>query len=150
MIPDALYCHRRGGTDSEAIFLIALGRVERDGPIAAFEHTLATVRDEMDVAGIDEPLRFSAALTDGQRLQVFRWSSDPLAPSVYYRQSTGALVVVSEPLDDDASGCWRSLPANHVLEAPCAGRDRAISVTTFGLGSAEALADTDERVCAAV
>src|SRR5688572_19357110 len=47
MIPDALYCHRRGGTDSEAIFLIALGRVERDGPIAAFEHTLATIRDEM-------------------------------------------------------------------------------------------------------
>ena len=88
MIPDALYSHRRGGTDSEAIFLIALGRVERDGPVAAVEQTLATIRDEMDVAGIDEALRFSAALTDGQQLQVFRWSSDPLAPSVYYRQSS--------------------------------------------------------------
>lgn len=150
MIPDALYSHRRGGTDSEAIFLIALGRVERDGPIAAFEQTLATIRDEMDVAGIDEALRFSAALTDGQQLQVFRWSSDPLAPSVYYRQSTGALVVVSEPLDDDASGCWRSLPANHVLEAPCAGNDGPVAVTKFGVDAADALADSDERVCAAV
>jgi predicted glutamine amidotransferase len=132
MIPDRLYPFRRGGTDSEAIFLIALGSIERDGPVAAMARTLAMIQGEMRAAGIAEALRFSAALSDGRRLQVFRWSSDPLAPSVYYRQTGDALIVVSEPIDDDASGCWRSLPANHVLDAPCAGNPGGPIVREFG------------------
>lgn len=119
MIPDAFYAQRQGGTDSEAIFLIALGRIEADGPIAAIQQTLATIHHEMLEAGIDEALRFSAALTDGERLFIFRWSSDEQAPSVYYRHRRNALIVVSEPIDDGSCGAWQAVPAGHVLEIVC-------------------------------
>ena len=90
-----------------------------DGPIVAIERTLARIHAEMVAAGIDEPLRFSAALSDGQRLHVFRWSSDEQAPSVYFRQRQQALVVVSEPIDDDSCDAWQAVPPGHVLEARC-------------------------------
>lgn len=119
MIPDRYYGQRLGGTDSEAIFLIALGRIESVGPIAAFEQTLEMVHQEMVACGTTEALRFSAALTDGSRLHVFRWSSDEQAPSVYYRHRRDALVVVSEPIDDGSCGAWHAVPAGHVLEVVC-------------------------------
>jgi len=118
MIPDRLYAHRRGGTDSEAIFLIALGEVENEGPVAAMRSTLARIHDEMRAAAIEEPFRFAAAMSDGRQLTVFRWSSDESAPSVYYRKSSRSLVVVSEPIDDHADG-WQALPANHLLSIAC-------------------------------
>jgi len=118
MIPDRLYAHRRGGTDSEAIFLIALGEVDNEGPVAAVRNTLARIRDEMRCAAIDEPFRFAAAMSDGRHLTVFRWSSDELAPSVYYRKTSLSLVVVSEPIDDHADG-WQALAANHLLTIAC-------------------------------
>lgn len=129
MIPDNLYSQRRGATDSEAIFLIALGRLENDGPVVAIQQTLAAIHDEMRLAGVTEALRFSAALTDGRRLYVFRWSSDDQAPSVYFRERQNALVVVSEPIDDGSCGAWQALPPGQVLEARCAveGADLRIS-----------------------
>ena len=118
MIPDRLYAHRRGGTDSEAIFLIALGEVDNEGPEAAVRNTLARIHDEMRGAAIDEPFRFAAAMSNGRQLTVFRWSSDELAPSVYYRKTSRSLVVVSEPIDDHADG-WQALAANHLLSIAC-------------------------------
>lgn len=118
MIPDRLYGQRRGGTDSEAIFLIALGAIENEGPVESIRGTLARINAEMRHAGIEEPFRFAAAMTDGKDLTVLRWSSDALAPSVYYRKSGGSLVVVSEPIDDHADG-WQALAANHLLSIPC-------------------------------
>ena len=118
MIPDRLYGHRRGGTDSEAIFLIALGEMENEGPVGAVRNTLVRIDAEMRRAGIDEPFRFAAAMSDGRELCVFRWSSDDLAPSVYYRRSGRSLVVVSEPIDDHADG-WQTLAANHLLSVGC-------------------------------
>jgi predicted glutamine amidotransferase len=118
MIPDRLYAHRRGGTDSEAIFLIALGEVDNEGPEAAVRNTLARIHDEMRGAAIDEPFRFAAAISNGRQLTVFRWSSDELAPSVYYRKTSRSLVVVSEPIDDHADG-WQALAANHLLSIAC-------------------------------
>jgi predicted glutamine amidotransferase len=118
MIPDRLYAHRRGGTDSEAIFLIAMGEVENVGPVQAIRGALARINAEMLQAGVSQPFRFAAAMTDGKQLTVFRWSSDAFAPSVYFRRSAGALVVVSEPIDDHADG-WQALAANHVLSIRC-------------------------------
>ena len=118
MIPDRFYGHRRGGTDSEAIFLIAMAEIENEGPVAAVGRTLARIVDAMRETGIDEPLRFAAALSDGRQLDVFRWSSDAQAPSVWYREGASGLTVVSEPIDDHADG-WQTLPANHVLSIRC-------------------------------
>ncbi|NLD54464.1 MAG: class II glutamine amidotransferase [Burkholderiaceae bacterium] len=118
MIPDRCYPHRRGATDSEAIFLIALGEVDDEGPVEATRRALVRIVAEMEAAGVTEPLRFAAAMTDGRTLTVFRWSSDPQAPSVWFRRSAGGLVVVSEPIDDQADG-WQAVGANHVLVASC-------------------------------
>jgi glutamine amidotransferase len=126
MIPDRLYAHRRGGTDSEAIFLIALGEVENEGPANAVRRTLARISEEMRQGQVQEPFRFAAAMTDGKDLSVFRWSSDALAPSVYFRRSSRSLVVVSEPIDDHADG-WLALPANHLLSMAC-GESSALPV----------------------
>jgi glutamine amidotransferase len=132
MIPDRFYAHRRGATDSEAIFLIAMGEMENEGPLHATRLALARIVGEMQAAGVTEPLRFAAAMTDGRALTVFRWSSDPQAPSVWFRRSAGALVVVSEPIDDHADG-WRAVGANHVLTAACGETVGAPVIVPFDL-----------------
>jgi len=109
LIPDEFYNARAGGTDSEAIFLAALGFGLMDDPLAAMARTLNRIGEITRRAGIDEPLRFTSALTDGETLWAFRWASDGQAPSLYYRSTREGLVVVSEPLDRE-KGCWREVP----------------------------------------
>ena len=70
----------------------------------------------MNKAGVREPLRFTAALTDGNDLYAFRWASDSHAPTLYWRQSASSIVVVSEPLDGDRAQ-WREVPQGCVLVA---------------------------------
>lgn len=130
MIPDRLYANRRGGTDSEAIFLIAMGEVDNEGPVQAIRMALARIALEMQAAGVPEAFRFAAAMTDGSCLTVFRWSSDPQAPSVYFRRSADALVVVSEPIDDHAGG-WQAVAANHVLSSRCGETANAPVIMPF-------------------
>ena len=116
LIPDALYGSRGGATDSEAIFLAALARAECRDPVTAVAETLGAIRAIMAGAGIQEPLRFTAALTDGRDLYAFRWASDGRAPTLYFRDTPRGLVVVSEPLDD-AGDCWREVPQGCALVA---------------------------------
>jgi glutamine amidotransferase len=121
MIPDALYPMRLGTTDSEAIFLIAMGHgLERD-PVGALAVTLKAIRAIMIEANISEPLRLTAAVSDGTSLSAFRWSSDERAPSLYYREDDGDLLIVSEPLDSNKE-CWRPVPAGCGLVADAGGR----------------------------
>ena len=116
LIPDAVYDSRGGQTDSEAIFLIACGRgIERD-PVGAITSALIDVKQVMNDMGVSEPLRFAAAITDGQTLTAFRWSCDGKAPSLYYRECNGNLTIVSEPIDHDRSN-WQAVPQNAVLMA---------------------------------
>ena len=116
LIPDDLYVHRAGTTDSEAIFLAALAHGLESDPVAAFALTLRAIRALMLDAGIDEALRFTAAVSDGTSLHAFRWSSDARAPTLYYRESEGALVVVSEPLDGIRES-WKEVPRDCALVA---------------------------------
>jgi glutamine amidotransferase len=116
MIPDDYYAARGGATDSEAIFLVALSRGLEADPVAAFAATLRDIAALMAQSGIDEPLRFTAAVADGDGLHAFRWASDEKAPSLYYREEDGDLVVVSEPLDSDHS-CWKPVPQGCALAA---------------------------------
>ncbi|MBE7220821.1 MAG: class II glutamine amidotransferase [Caulobacteraceae bacterium] len=132
MIPDDLYHHRSGTTDSEALFLAAFAHgVERD-PIGGIAATLAAVDGLMRKAGLREALRFTACLTDGTDLYAFRWASDNRAPTLYFRQTGGNLVVVSEPLDGDRK-MWSEVPQGCVLvarrgqPAVLRGLDEAIS-----------------------
>ncbi len=116
LIPDDLYQHRAGTTDSEALFLASFAHGLTVDPVAAVVATLRTVHGLMVEARIREPLRATLAVTDGRDLHAFRWSSDGFAPTLYWRQTAHDLMVVSEPLDGERTA-WREVPQNCVLTA---------------------------------
>ena len=80
MIPDDLYHHRSGTTDSEALFLAAFAYGIAADPIGGMAATLQAVHGLMLKAGLREALRFTACLTDGTDLYAFRWASDGPRP----------------------------------------------------------------------
>lgn len=114
LIPDSLYPSRTGTTDSEAIFLAAMARGLEEDPVAAVQHTLADVRSIMRDAGITEPLRFTATLTDGETLWAFRWACDARPATLYYKQDATGLRLVSEPIDGQKAG-WTEIPRGVTL-----------------------------------
>ncbi len=116
LIPDHLYTARGGTTDSEAIFLIALGYGLAENPIGAMARALHEIRGIMCAAGIDDALRFSATLTDGERLYAYRWACDAKPPTLYYREDARGLTIVSEPIDHLRAE-WREVPKGCTLIA---------------------------------
>jgi glutamine amidotransferase len=124
MIPDDLYEARLGTTDSEAIFLAALAQGLEEDPLGAMARTLHAVRALMAEANVTEPLRFTAALTNGDDLYAFRWACDGRPPSLYVRKAEGSLTIVSEPIDGRKEG-WREVPRGCTVVAK-AGRPVAV------------------------
>jgi glutamine amidotransferase len=115
MIPDHLYAERGGTTDSEAMFLIALARIEAgEEPVAAVAGVLSDATALMRRAGVAEPLRFAAVLSDGELIHAFRWSSDPKPPTLYACERDDHVVIASEPVDA-ARDCWRLIPPNSAV-----------------------------------
>lgn len=115
-LPDGLYAARRGATDSELMFLLALARIEAGEPPAdavcrVFERTA----ELMQRSGIREPLRFAAALADGREIHAFRLSSDDAPPTLYRRCGQRGALVASEPLDDGDAGEWLPLEVGDVV-----------------------------------
>ncbi|WP_342359441.1 class II glutamine amidotransferase [Terrarubrum flagellatum] len=110
MLPDELYDSRAGTTDSELVFLLTVARIEAgETPVEATRAVLATVKDLMAAAGVREPLRFNAAITDGETITAFRAACDRRPPSLYFCERPEATIIASEPLDEDRS-CWREIP----------------------------------------
>ena len=111
MIPDALYPHRKGATDSEALFLAAIAEGLDTDPRAALERAAARFIRLARQKGAAPHLRMTAALSDGKTLYAVRYATDDAAPSLYYRWSArcGGMAVVSEPLEE-AEGGWCEVP----------------------------------------
>jgi predicted glutamine amidotransferase len=117
LIPDALYGARTGTTDSEALFLIALARMAAGHePMAAVASALGDAVQLMRQAGVHEPLRFAAGLSDGETIHAFRWSSDPKPPTLYYCEQRDHVVIASEPVDERRE-CWQAIPVNSCVVA---------------------------------
>lgn len=116
MIPDALYEHRIGTTDSEAMFLAILGAGGDTDPVGATLRTVTTLTDMVAQSGTTEPLRFTAAFTDGQDLYAFRYAYNGSANTLYYRQERDNLLIASEPLDTERT-YWKPVPPSHMLVA---------------------------------
>lgn len=116
MIPDGLYARRRGNGDSEAIFLAALGNGLDTDPIAALARTLAAVLRIMHANGIEQALRFTAILADGERLHAIRWASDVHPPSLYWRRLEAGIAIASEPFGGSGD-IWQSVPPRSVMTA---------------------------------
>ena len=121
LLPDDLYAERRGATDSELLFLLALARILQGTPIAlavtsVLDETMALMRQR----GVDQPLRFAAVLADGEQLHAFRIASDCKPPTLYLRRSPGGTVIASEPLCEDEPG-WQMLPDGAVVSVNASG-----------------------------
>lgn len=114
-IPEHLYNHRRGSTDSEAIFLLMIANGLDKDPVQAIIQTLQMVLTLMKQKGITEPLRFTSMLSDGQNMWAIRFSSDEYAPSLYYKQFEDHVVIGSEPLDLSGDG-WQLVQSGHMVK----------------------------------
>lgn len=113
MIPEAIYGDRKGATDSEAIFLVAIGEGLDADPRGALERASARFISLARAKGALPYLRMTAALSDGKRLYAVRYATDEAAPSLYYRWSDtrGGMAVVSEPLEDGEGG-WNEIESS--------------------------------------
>ncbi|MDZ7904811.1 MAG: class II glutamine amidotransferase [Cypionkella sp.] len=128
LIPDALYAARRGATDSEALFLVALAAGLQENPRAALEIAAAKFTKLAQQKGTLPQLRLTAALSDGQRLYAVRYASDDAAPSLFYRWSDrlGGYAVVSEPLDMSEQG-WQEVTSGSF----CVFEGDRVTITPF-------------------
>lgn len=119
-----LFPHIQGSTDSETLFHLALTFGLQTNPQKALERMVGHVEHLRNSAGIKEPVTFSAALSDGRRLLAVRYSSDGNSPTLYHSRHMhalrvvhgsyeplpeGAVVVLSEPLDDLVQH-WEAVP----------------------------------------
>ena len=119
-IPESLYRHKEGTTDSETIFFLLLASGLDDDPGGAFQRTVETVRAAMAERGIAAPFRFAAVATDGERLIAIRYSSDSQSPSLFYglgaAGSPDSVMIMSEPADAD-TGQWSEVPESSLVFA---------------------------------
>jgi glutamine amidotransferase len=114
LVDDSYYAHRLGTTDSELIFYLMLSEGLESDPLAAIQRALTHVVRAMGAAAVEDPLRFTAALTDGHHIYAVRFATDDHPPSLFWREDGQERLVVSEPLDDEQSG-WHEVPAGQVL-----------------------------------
>ena len=77
----------------------------------------------MREAAVTEPMRFTAALTDGNRIFAIRYSSDDFPPSLYTAEDEDGVLVVSEPLDE-ALHDWKTVPPGILVEVGASGPAR--------------------------
>ncbi|MFZ1663305.1 MAG: class II glutamine amidotransferase [Paracoccaceae bacterium] len=112
MIPEDLYAHRRGATDSEALFLVALGEGLDLDPKGALERATARMESLSRQKGAAPYFWMTAALSDGEKLYAVRYASDDQAPTLYHRwsDSRSGRAVVSEPLE--TGECWDAVPVD--------------------------------------
>jgi ergothioneine biosynthesis protein EgtC len=121
-LSDAFYAERRGATDSELLFLLAMARLREgaepdEAVLSVLEDTMALMRDR----GVTQPLRFAAVLADGERLFAFRIANDGKPPTLYLRRcASGGVIVASEPLAEDEPG-WHMLPDGAVASVTQGG-----------------------------
>jgi glutamine amidotransferase len=127
LIPDHLYAHRKGATDSEALFLIALGEGLDADPKAALERATARLEVLSRDKGTGPHVRMTVAFSDGVRLFAARYATDDKAPTLYHRWSETRIgrAVVSEPLE--AGECWEAVPPGSF----CTFDGEAVTVEPF-------------------
>ncbi|NAW59711.1 MULTISPECIES: class II glutamine amidotransferase [unclassified Vibrio] len=104
-LPEALYLQRRGSTDSELIFLLAMNNGLREDPVAAIRKTIDDIESIMAEKGVDQPFKASMCLSDGDGFWVVRYSTDKEPPTVFIRAEEENIALASEPLESDGSWC---------------------------------------------
>lgn len=128
LIADEFYAHRKGATDSEVLFLTALGEGLDHDPAGAMARATARFEDLARQRGTTPYVRITAAFSDGERLYALRYASDEHAPTLFHRWSDTrqGRAVVSEPLESDETG-WLEVPQGSF----CVFEAERVTITPF-------------------
>ena len=126
-VDPALFLSIVGSTDFELMFYLALTFGLRTDPVAAVERMVGFVEDVGRAHGVPWPIQMTVATTGGERLWVFRYSSEGQSRTLFYSTMVSTLrqlhpevaqlrelademrLVVSEPLSD-LPGVWVQVP----------------------------------------
>jgi predicted glutamine amidotransferase len=126
-VDPALYPEITGSTDSEVLFYVALTMGLEDDPPQAVARAIGLVEHHGAKRNIKYPFQGTIATTNGERMWVFRYSSEGKSRSLFltgdvptlrqlYPQnqvldelSDDARLVVSEPIGD-LPGAWHEVP----------------------------------------
>ncbi|GGW58767.1 MULTISPECIES: class II glutamine amidotransferase [Streptomyces] len=122
-----LFLDMEGSTDSELMFYLALTFGLEQDPPGAVARMAGLVERTGHEHGVEFPLQMTLAVTDGERLWGFRYSSQKASRSLFYSTrvdtlralhpdlaflrevSGGTRLIVSEPLGD-LPGAWNAVP----------------------------------------
>lgn len=135
LIAKDYYHYRLGTTDSEALFLLALSCGLEKDPIGGMKRAIEKISILQKAHEATEPLRLSAALSDGKSIWAFRYSSDYQSPSLFYgtpdlhnKKSHSKLIntIASEPFDDDADH-WMPVEESKVV----LWKNKTVSISAF-------------------
>jgi predicted glutamine amidotransferase len=110
-LPDALYDELTGTTDSELIFLLMLDEGLATDPQGAAQRAVARLLEAGRRAGVETPLKLTAAFSDGEQLYAVRFASAGSTPTLYAGTVKGGAgqCLVSEPLDGEEPN-WMAVP----------------------------------------
>jgi predicted glutamine amidotransferase len=126
-VDPSLYVDIEGSTDSETFFFLALTLGLEHHPPAGVEHAVELIERVGRSRGIKYPVQMTIAVSDGQSIWAFRYSSENRSRSLFYSTRMATLrsqypdnptfqelsdetrLVVSEPLGDLA-GAWNEVP----------------------------------------
>ncbi|MEU6892634.1 class II glutamine amidotransferase [Streptomyces sp. NPDC046557] len=127
LVDPALFSDIEGTTDSEVMFYLAITLgLDRD-PAGAVARMVGVVEHSGREHGVEFPMQMTVAVTDGERVWAFRYSSRGASRSLYYSSRVDALrklhpdaaflqsvseetrLIVSEPLSD-LPGAWNEVP----------------------------------------
>ncbi|MEX3011180.1 class II glutamine amidotransferase [Hoeflea sp. TYP-13] len=130
-LSDRLYGERKGSTDSELLFLLALEFGLDANPKRAMEETLGFVLSQAEDLGARPLIRFTSAYSDGDALFCVRYATDRHAPTLYSGPMSAAMkedgyCLVSEPFDEDVSR-WSEIPTGSFVRVRADG----LSISTF-------------------
>ena len=118
-----------GSTDSELMFFLALTFGLDQDPPGAVARMAGLIEQVSDEHGVKFPLQMTVAVSDGESVWAFRYSSQGSSRSLFYSSEVDTLralhpdvaflrevsddtrLVVSEPLGDLA-GAWNKVPEN--------------------------------------
>lgn len=115
-LSDRHYQARRGTTDSELLFLLALEFGLDDNPVKAFGEAIRFVLAECGRANVSDLVRLTAAFSDGETLYAIRYATDAHPPTLYSAPMCGGLghCLVSEPFHD-ADAKWHEIPPGSLV-----------------------------------
>ncbi|MGA5194605.1 class II glutamine amidotransferase [Streptomyces exfoliatus] len=127
LIDPALYSDVEGTTDSEVMFYLAVTFGLDQDPPGAVARMVGVVERIGHDHGVEFPMQMTVAVTDGERLWAFRYSSAGASRSLFYSTRVDTLrtlhpdvaflrelsdesrLIVSEPLGD-LPGAWNEVP----------------------------------------